>query len=207
MDLPLFPIAQDGVPADCEKWIAKVLHSPGLHYAFMPKDVYHESITESSHDTVAVCTQHHDVTQNDCQQTLRCLYYHSKTDAEASAGLWRAGAHTDFDTLTLLFQRPGESGMLLLDQGQQVAANALKLHHRPSTIAVPCIHWNKMFQVHHCSVRCALRAAFHQTCWHVLELEQMVIPSLSTEILRSHCPAPGMWPWGQSRVFSCCPTN
>ncbi len=56
--------------------------------------------------------QHHDVTRDDCQQTLRCLYYHGKTDVEASAGLWRAGAHTDFDTLTLLFQRPGECGEL-----------------------------------------------------------------------------------------------
>ncbi|KAK9865829.1 hypothetical protein WJX84_009561 [Apatococcus fuscideae] len=56
---------------------------------------------------------HHDVTRGDCQQTLRCLFYHGKTDADvkAAAGLWRAGAHTDFDTLTLLFQRPGEKGL------------------------------------------------------------------------------------------------
>lgn len=57
-----------------------------------------------------LCLQHHDVEQSDCQQTLRCLYYHGQTAEQAASGLWRAGAHTDFDTLTLLFQRPGESG-------------------------------------------------------------------------------------------------
>lgn len=28
-----------------------------------------------------------------------------------SQGMWRAGAHTDFDCLTLLFQRPGQGGL------------------------------------------------------------------------------------------------
>ena len=57
-----------------------------------------------------MCLQHHDIERSDCQQTLRCLYYHEQTELQAASGLWRAGAHTDFDTLTLLFQQPGESG-------------------------------------------------------------------------------------------------
>ncbi|KAI8578606.1 hypothetical protein K450DRAFT_281655 [Umbelopsis ramanniana AG] len=53
----------------------------------------------------------HDVTQPDCQQTLRCLHYHDITGKTFPPEYWRAGAHTDFDTLTLLFQKPGENGL------------------------------------------------------------------------------------------------
>ncbi|CAM0138926.1 unnamed protein product [Umbelopsis sp. WA50703] len=53
----------------------------------------------------------HDVTKPDCQQTLRCLHYHDITGQVFPPEYWRAGAHTDFDTLTLLFQRPGENGL------------------------------------------------------------------------------------------------
>jgi isopenicillin N synthase-like dioxygenase len=53
----------------------------------------------------------HDTSKPDCQQTLRCLHYHDITGKTFPAEYWRAGAHTDFDTLTLLFQRPGENGL------------------------------------------------------------------------------------------------
>ncbi|KAI9248158.1 hypothetical protein EDC94DRAFT_625303 [Helicostylum pulchrum] len=57
-------------------------------------------------------TKCHDVTQPDCLNTLRCLHYHDITGKVFPPEYWRAGAHTDFDTLTLLFQRrPGESGL------------------------------------------------------------------------------------------------
>ncbi|KAK9760103.1 hypothetical protein K7432_016212 [Basidiobolus ranarum] len=56
-------------------------------------------------------TKCHDVTQPDCQQTLRCLHYHDITGKSFPDTYWRAGSHTDFDTLTLLFQRPGENGL------------------------------------------------------------------------------------------------
>ncbi|KAI8095293.1 hypothetical protein BDF21DRAFT_405605 [Thamnidium elegans] len=56
-------------------------------------------------------TKCHDVTQPDCLNTLRCLHYHDITGQVFPPEYWRAGAHTDFDTLTLLFQRPGENGL------------------------------------------------------------------------------------------------
>lgn len=56
-------------------------------------------------------TRNHDVTQQDCLNTLRCLHYHDITGQSFPPEYWRAGAHTDFDTLTLLFQRPGENGL------------------------------------------------------------------------------------------------
>lgn len=57
--------------------------------------------------------QHHDVTRLDCQQTLRCLHHHDTKVLHAPANYWRAGAHADFDTLTLLFQRPGKTQKLI----------------------------------------------------------------------------------------------
>ncbi|KAL0032639.1 hypothetical protein WJX77_012233 [Trebouxia sp. C0004] len=56
-------------------------------------------------------SQHHDVAKTDSQQTMRCLYYHDTSQQKVPANYWRAGAHTDFDTLTLLFQRSGEKGL------------------------------------------------------------------------------------------------
>lgn len=54
----------------------------------------------------------HEPTAADVQTSLRLLHYPG-LDASRSdqAGRWRAGAHTDFDVLTLLFQRPGEGGL------------------------------------------------------------------------------------------------
>ncbi|KAI9471041.1 MAG: hypothetical protein EXX96DRAFT_375911 [Benjaminiella poitrasii] len=56
-------------------------------------------------------TRSHKVEEPDCLNTLRCLHYHDITGQTFPAEYWRAGAHTDFDTLTLLFQRPGEDGL------------------------------------------------------------------------------------------------
>lgn len=49
------------------------------------------------------------------QCTLRMLHY-MPMDPETNeklqqAGYWRAGSHTDWDNVTLLFQRPGENGL------------------------------------------------------------------------------------------------
>lgn len=49
------------------------------------------------------------------QSTLRMLHYFAVDPAlKDDLGLWRAGAHTDFDCLTLLFQRPGQGGLQVL---------------------------------------------------------------------------------------------
>ncbi|KAJ8613214.1 hypothetical protein MRB53_037080 [Persea americana] len=55
--------------------------------------------------------QAHDVTKDDSLTVLRCLHYHDITGQTFPDNYWRAGAHTDFDVLTLLFQRPGEGGL------------------------------------------------------------------------------------------------
>ncbi|MCY4213385.1 MAG: isopenicillin N synthase family oxygenase [Gammaproteobacteria bacterium] len=58
----------------------------------------------------------HDCGKDDYQCTLRLLHYFPVAESSGLAGpdggkLWRAGAHTDFDCLTLLFQRDGEGGL------------------------------------------------------------------------------------------------
>ncbi|KAI6824534.1 Clavaminate synthase-like protein [Hortaea werneckii] len=55
----------------------------------------------------------HDISRPDCQSVLRLLHYFA---VDRSAGplpetFYRAGAHPDWDLLTLLFQRPGQSGL------------------------------------------------------------------------------------------------
>lgn len=54
----------------------------------------------------------HDPESDAYQSTLRMLHYFAiPEDAELDPGIWRAGAHTDFDCLTLLFQRDGQGGL------------------------------------------------------------------------------------------------
>ena len=59
-------------------------------------------------------TEAHDPLSPDYQCTLRLLHYLPMVDAkpEDFTG-WRAGAHTDFDCLTLLHQRNGQGGLQL----------------------------------------------------------------------------------------------
>ncbi|MDW4918664.1 isopenicillin N synthase family dioxygenase [Streptomyces californicus] len=54
----------------------------------------------------------HDPRSEQYQSTLRMLHYFAvPDDVEIPADVWRAGAHTDFDCLTLLFQRAGQGGL------------------------------------------------------------------------------------------------
>lgn len=54
----------------------------------------------------------HDPESPGYQSTLRLLHYFALPEGAAPApGVWRAGAHTDFDCLTLLFQRDGQGGL------------------------------------------------------------------------------------------------
>ena len=46
------------------------------------------------------------------QSTLRLIHYYPlPEELRGRPGTWRAGAHTDFDCLTLLFQRTGQGGL------------------------------------------------------------------------------------------------
>ncbi len=54
----------------------------------------------------------HDPTSPEYQSTLRLIHYLPMTDAKpADFDGWRAGAHTDFDCLTLLHQKTGQGGL------------------------------------------------------------------------------------------------
>lgn len=53
----------------------------------------------------------HDPKQSDYQSTLRLLHYFATEGVEKQGNIWRAGAHTDFDCLTLLFQHEGHGGL------------------------------------------------------------------------------------------------
>lgn len=48
---------------------------------------------------------------SDSQSTFRLLHYHSTENKVFGPNFWRAGAHADFDVLTMLFQRDGEGGL------------------------------------------------------------------------------------------------
>lgn len=54
----------------------------------------------------------HDREQTDYQCTLRLLHYLAlPEDTEVEDNMWRAGAHTDFDCLTMVFQKAGQGGL------------------------------------------------------------------------------------------------
>jgi len=54
----------------------------------------------------------HDPLSPEYQSTLRLLHYYPVDPSTlGQPGVWRAGAHTDFDCLTLLFQRAGQGGL------------------------------------------------------------------------------------------------
>jgi len=58
-------------------------------------------------------TQRHDPRSPEYQSTLRLLHYLPMQAADLDDSIWRAGAHTDYDCLTLLHQRPGQHGLQL----------------------------------------------------------------------------------------------
>jgi isopenicillin N synthase-like dioxygenase len=57
-------------------------------------------------------TKAHDRNLDTYQSTLRLLHYLPlNKDYIPQSGIWRAGAHSDFDCLTMVFQRKGEDGL------------------------------------------------------------------------------------------------
>ncbi|MEZ5244517.1 MAG: 2-oxoglutarate and iron-dependent oxygenase domain-containing protein [Acidimicrobiales bacterium] len=59
----------------------------------------------------AFFTERHDRTSPEYQSTLRILHYLPLEAVDLQPGEWRAGAHTDYDCLTLLHQRDGQRGL------------------------------------------------------------------------------------------------
>jgi len=53
----------------------------------------------------------HDPGGEGYQSTVRLLRYFPMSADDFEGGQWRAGAHTDYNCLTLLFQRDGQSGL------------------------------------------------------------------------------------------------
>jgi isopenicillin N synthase-like dioxygenase len=54
----------------------------------------------------------HDISRPESQTVLRLLHYFEVDDkVPVPEGYYRAGAHVDWDFITLLFQRPGQSGL------------------------------------------------------------------------------------------------
>jgi len=58
-------------------------------------------------------TEAHDPLSPHYQSTLRLLHYLPMEAVVDADTVWRAGAHTDFDCLTLLHQQPGQGGLQL----------------------------------------------------------------------------------------------
>ncbi|MCF2946978.1 isopenicillin N synthase family oxygenase [Paraglaciecola aquimarina] len=57
-------------------------------------------------------TQAHNKDKADYQSTLRLLHYLPQDkDTQFDKNTWRAGAHTDFDCLTMVFQKQGQGGL------------------------------------------------------------------------------------------------
>jgi isopenicillin N synthase-like dioxygenase len=71
-------------------------------------------------------TEWHDPLSPEYQSTLRLLHYLPMENAKPEDfSAWRAGAHTDFDCLTLLHQRPGQGGLQLCP-GKDAASGELE---------------------------------------------------------------------------------
>ena len=71
----------------------------------------------------AFFTRAHDPSRASYQSTLRLLHYYAiPPEWQDNLGLWRAGAHTDFDCLTLLYQRAGQGGLQVCP-GKEMDAN------------------------------------------------------------------------------------
>src|SRR5882757_1473611 len=79
----------------------------------------------------------HDPGLDNYQSTLRLLHYFAVSPRlRDSPGIWRAGAHTDFDCLTLLFQRDGQGGLQVCPGKEADEQRWTSV--RPSSDAITC---------------------------------------------------------------------
>ncbi|GAB2660141.1 isopenicillin N synthase family oxygenase [Gordonia jinhuaensis] len=82
-------------------------------------------------------TRAHDPSQATYQSTLRLLHYYAFPDEMLDEpNVWRAGAHTDFDALTLLFQRDGQGGLQVLPGAEAESQEWTPVE--PSDDAITC---------------------------------------------------------------------
>lgn len=81
-------------------------------------------------------TRAHDPSSPTYQSTLRLLHYFALPADADLTGVWRAGAHTDFDCLTLLFQRAGQGGLQVCPGKERDAQEWTSVH--PSEEAITC---------------------------------------------------------------------
>ncbi|KAF2105420.1 hypothetical protein BDV96DRAFT_626266 [Lophiotrema nucula] len=64
--------------------------------------------------------QYHDIRRPDLQSVLRLLHYFEVPKAADTKPLQRCGAHADWGFLTLLFQKPGQSGLEICPEREVV---------------------------------------------------------------------------------------
>ena len=81
-------------------------------------------------------TRAHDPSSSTYQSTLRLLHYFPLPAEADLTGVWRAGAHTDFDCLTLLFQRQGQGGLQVCPGKERDTQEWTSVH--PSDEAITC---------------------------------------------------------------------
>lgn len=82
-------------------------------------------------------TRAHDPDAPTYQSTLRLLHYYAfSAELVGRDDVWRAGAHTDFDALTLLFQRTGQPGLQVLPGAEADQQVWTPVH--PSDDAITC---------------------------------------------------------------------
>jgi isopenicillin N synthase-like dioxygenase len=81
-------------------------------------------------------TRAHDPASATYQSTLRLLHYFALPAEADLSGVWRAGAHTDFDCLTLLFQRNGQGGLQVCPGKEMDNQQWTSVH--PSEDAITC---------------------------------------------------------------------
>ena len=71
------------------------------------------------------------------QSTLRLLHYLPMANFPRQDGIWRAGAHTDFDCLTMVFQKEGQGGLQVC-AGKNAAAQQSWSNVIPRTGIITC---------------------------------------------------------------------
>ena len=107
-ELPAFQSTMLGFEAKCWRVAMQVLSCFAVRLGF-PREFFAGA---------------HDPSRETYQSTLRLLHYYAiPPELQGSLELWRAGAHTDFDCLTLLFQRQGQGGLQVLP-GKEMESQA-----------------------------------------------------------------------------------